>query len=466
MKKVTLLVLAMALVLSPLFIESSGQQKTAEAGTNYSDVQPSQQDAIQRLSDQNIISGYPDGTFRPNQEVTRAEAVSMLGRVLGFSSSGSSFPDVDSNHYASGHIAGAVEEGIVAGYPDGTFRPTQTVSRAEMAIFLTRGFNLSDEGGEANFWDVYPGVMGASAITDVAEARIAAGYPDGSFKPTRGITRYEFVLFLDRTLHESERTSGNGQSGLQGMQATSAVVNAPAAGALNVRPYPGTDNTPIGRVTHGDEIDYYETIDNWALIDYNGEFGFVSLSYLRSANGSLAGKTIVVDPGHGGHDPGAGAFGIQEKDVVLDTGNYLRPMLEDAGANVIMTRSTDTFVTLNERANIANRQNADAFISIHANAAGSSAAHGTETYWDNSNASAGSQALAASIQRELVAELGTLDRGVKQAGFSVIRRSQMPSVLVELGFVTNQNEANRLNSSGFQQRAAEAITRGTINHFE
>ncbi|PSL45748.1 N-acetylmuramoyl-L-alanine amidase [Salsuginibacillus halophilus] len=464
-KRLTLVLALLALVAAP-FAEPFQKSGTADAASpHFSDIQPSQEAAVNRLVDEDVLAGYEDGTFRPDKNVSRAEAVTMIGRITGFSGYTSpDFSDVSDSDYFVQMVAGAVHDEITRGYEDNTFRPHRDVTRGEMATFLTRAFTFTNRDGEANFWDIYPGKLHATGTEVITTAGIANGYPDGSFRPDQSITRYEMVLFLDRVLHPEERVSNDGSPEVEGMTGETRVVTA--SSGLNVRPGPNTDGSPIDRIASGTEVDVLETVNGgWALILHNGEFAYVSNSYLRSPGGSLAGKTIVVDPGHGGHDPGASAYGVVEKNVVLNTGNYLAPMLEAQGAHVIQTRSTDRFISLSGRTNMANNAGADAFISIHANAAGSSAAHGTETYWSSNYSAAESRELAEKINSELVRELNTRDRGAKQANFHVTRESRMPSVLVELGFVTNYSEAQQLNSASTQRRAAEAITRGTVDFF-
>ena len=211
---------------------------------------------------------------------------------------------------------------------------------------------------------------------------------------------------------------------------------------------------------------------------------------------------VVVDAGHGGHDGGATYFGVREKDVTLAIARRLGTYLEDnLGMRVVYTRSDDRFIELHERGRSANASCGKLFISIHANAAGSSSARGTETYFlaphrtesarnvmerENSvvrmetdpnlyadfDAEGGimrqlafsayqqeSQDLASLIEAELGQRARRHSRGVKQAGFLVLWRASMPAVLVETGFVTNPDEARFLSSSDGQDLIASAIFR-------
>jgi N-acetylmuramoyl-L-alanine amidase len=180
---------------------------------------------------------------------------------------------------------------------------------------------------------------------------------------------------------------------------------------------------------------------------------------------ALLGKTIVLDPGHGAHDAGASGNKLQEKDVVLDVGLRTRSKMVNAGAKIIMTRSNDTFLALRERSAIANNSGADSFISIHSNAAENPDAHGTEVYYDTSFSGPESKRLAEEIQKELIKRLGTSDRGEKEANFHVIDATRIPSILVELGFITNPKDAAKLASPTYRQKSADAIFYGTVNYY-
>lgn len=470
MRKLTFLTILLTLVLAP-FIQSEGQ--VVQAQGPFPDMPAYGGSEITRLYQDNILQGNPDGTLRPNDQVTRAEAVTLLGRALKLDGTqrATKFSDVSANHYASGYIASGTERGLIAGTTPTTFSPNSPVTRAQMAVFLSRAFDLKSTRHDVVYRDVNANTFGATQINAITTARISAGYPDGTFGPNNGTTRLEFALFLARALYpEYKLPEYQPNQDLLDSVATRAVVyNAPDG--LNVRSTPDTSRPPIGRLSNGDVVQYYATTGNWAVFTYQGQTAYVSLSYLRApsgggGSGSLQGKVIVVDPGHGGKDPGAVANGVREKDVVLNVGLKLKRRLEAAGATVVMTRSSDVFLELSDRVAIANNRNADAFISVHANAAGSSAANGTETFWHRNYASASSKKLADSIQSELIKKLKTNNRGVKEGNFHVIRNTRMASVLVEVGFLTNAEEARKLASDSFQEDAAEAIYQGVLNFFK
>ncbi len=172
---------------------------------------------------------------------------------------------------------------------------------------------------------------------------------------------------------------------------------------------------------------------------------------------------IAVDPGHGGKDPGAiGIGGLREKDVVLDISRHLQSILAKNGMRVIMTRSDDRFVSLKGRTVIANRARADLFVSVHANAISLSRpdVNGVETFYH----SASGRPLASSIQQSVLQKFRMRDRGVKRAGFFVLKHSDMPAVLVEVGFVTGREDAPKLRDPAFRRQMAEAIADGVLKH--
>ncbi|RYD06626.1 hypothetical protein N752_02855 [Desulforamulus aquiferis] len=180
---------------------------------------------------------------------------------------------------------------------------------------------------------------------------------------------------------------------------------------------------------------------------------------------SLEGRVIFLDPGHGGYDAGAtGKNGLKEKDVNLDTTMKLAQILRQQGATVLFSRTTDVYVDLYERTRMANDQNADIFVSIHANANTNPAIAGTSTFFYAPSSIPGlydqrndRSRLAGDVQRELVSTLGRRDIGVLQSNFAVLRTSMMPSILVETAFLSNSEEEQMLATEQFRQRAAELL---------
>jgi N-acetylmuramoyl-L-alanine amidase len=168
---------------------------------------------------------------------------------------------------------------------------------------------------------------------------------------------------------------------------------------------------------------------------------------------------VVIDPGHGGKDPGAtSVLGFREKDLVLGVARMVAAELSAQGVEVIMTRSDDRFIELEDRPAVAARARADLFVSIHADAAANRSAAGFTAYVDRSP-SKGSLAAANAILRRMCDNCSP-SRGVKNADYRVLVCSKTPAVLIELGFLSNRTEATMLGSTGYQRTVARAIALG------
>jgi N-acetylmuramoyl-L-alanine amidase len=188
-------------------------------------------------------------------------------------------------------------------------------------------------------------------------------------------------------------------------------------------------------------------------------FIFSAFAGLTALTASAFGqsRTIVVDAGHGGFDRG-GVPGqrISEKDKTLDVAQRLKRILQGQGYRVIMTRDSDVFIPLGTRCSIANAYRDASFVSIHFNCASRVGANGIETYYYRSD----SASLAQSIHRNVVSISPSENRGIRRRGFYVLRKTAIPSVLVECGFLTNPTEGRLALSGDYRQRLAEQIARG------
>ncbi|WP_249365404.1 SH3 domain-containing protein [Cytobacillus citreus] len=181
----------------------------------------------------------------------------------------------------------------------------------------------------------------------------------------------------------------------------------------------------------------------------------------------LLGKKIIIDAGHGGKDPGTvGPTGLKEKDVALATALLLKEELEKYGAIVTLTRNKDIFLELSERTAIANKSNADTFISVHGDSF-SSTSNGTTTYYNSTVNYNGprSKTLGDAVQKNMVSSMKTYNRGVKEQNFYVNRMNELPSVLVELAFLSNPKEEALLKTTEFRKKAAVGITKGLEEYF-
>ena len=173
---------------------------------------------------------------------------------------------------------------------------------------------------------------------------------------------------------------------------------------------------------------------------------------------------VIIDPGHGGKDSGAiGIGGVLEKDVILPISKRITEVLERNGIQVIMTRDSDYFVTLPGRVTMAEQANADVFVSIHANSAGANRPEvsGLETYHYDSGLR-----LAQIVHSKILQSLNVRDRKVRKARFYVLRKTSMPAILVETGFLTGRDDVAKLRTSAYQNQMADAIAQGILQYLK
>lgn len=238
-------------------------------------------------------------------------------------------------------------------------------------------------------------------------------------------------------------------------------------GGLNVRSGPSVSYNTLGALAYKTTVTILGEENGWYKIKYGNTNGYVSSTYitLGSPNTTPTGKIkkIVIDPGHGGTDPGAiGPTGLKEKDVVLNVSLKLRDLLKNNGLTVTMTRSTDVYLTLQQRTSISNSSGADYFLSVHTNSFTSPESNGTETF---SYSSTGMGAdVARLIQNKLIQSINLTNRGFKTASYYVIRYNNIPSSLVELAFISNYNEENLLAQDAFQTKCAKAIAEAILSY--
>ena len=198
-------------------------------------------------------------------------------------------------------------------------------------------------------------------------------------------------------------------------------------------------------------------------------FLFSSIQFLSAADPSA--PTIVIDPGHGGTDRGARAKPpyCEEKKISLLTARLLKKYLDQLGYHVVMTRNTDAFVSLPDRVEIANQAGCNIFVSVHFNSSRHPSAQGIEVFFSESgeaSRSASSRKLADSILSRVIRHTSARSRGVKRGNFYVIRETSMPSVLVEGGFISNDEERAFLKSREYQEKIAQGIADWIDNYFK
>ena len=246
----------------------------------------------------------------------------------------------------------------------------------------------------------------------------------------------------------------------------------------NVRSQATINSNIITTASAGTTYPYLGTENGWHMIQMNdGSTGYVSGEWTQinpvttakdpqtspqTSATNISEATIVIDAGHGGNDPGAIASnGTYEKSLTLDTAYILQRKLENAGANVIMTRSDDSFVSLNNRTVTSKTHGADAFISLHYDSNNNASASGTSTYYYSNQ----EKQLANTVNQYMNSYGQIGNNGVKRGNLHVLRENSTPSVLLELGFMTNSHDLAQIQTGSYQATIADAIYLGLTEYF-
>lgn len=235
----------------------------------------------------------------------------------------------------------------------------------------------------------------------------------------------------------------------------------------HLRKGPSTSYDIAGYAEESEEFEVIAETGNWYEIANQQISGYIHKKFIDHQQGpsaaGLENKTIVIDPGHGGRDVGAiGANGTYEKNFAFQTAQELQKELHILGAEAILTRETDRFVSLQARTSLANIATADAFISIHYNSypeAPDVTGIGTYFYHEQN------EDLARFVQGGLIGKTGVADRGVQDEDYYVIRQNVQPGILVELGFISNAQKEQLLRTNSYQKKLVSGIVTGLNQYF-
>jgi len=237
---------------------------------------------------------------------------------------------------------------------------------------------------------------------------------------------------------------------------------------LNIRSGPSTEYEKIVSLKTGAAVKVIETNSGWdKIVDVNGKVGWCNNDYLKEVL-PLSGKTILLDPGHGGKDPGSiSSSGKYEKNINLDVTFNLKARLESLGATVYMTRSNDTYIKNNERGRMADKLNADILLSIHHNSLNNSDYFGLSTYYNTINYKNTEYGydLAEAIYLNTTTVNGVYRDGILDRNYEVLRETNTPAALIEIGFMSNPNEEMNLHNASFQNVLVEKIANGIVDYF-
>ena len=454
--------------------------KPASANTSFSDVGTTHraQAEIYYLVQGGIAGGVSSSQFVPGKQVTRGEAAAMIGRALGLNGErlNTKFSDVSSSNFASGYIKEMVEKGIISGFPNGTFRPYETLTRGQMAVLMNRAFNYG-----ANTVSV--------ASSTLMNKGIAQGMTDGTFGQDLTIKRGDFAVFLARGINMKFRTT---------QSETSEQTMYVNTNELYFRTGPNTTYPWMLKLQMGQEVKYSYSVGNWSVIKVGEEVGYVHNAYLQldkpSAtqppvtptpapipvpvptpkppvvpSNTLSDLVVIIDPGHGGSDPGKPSNGYLEKNVVLNISRHMNSYFEKTPIKSLMTRTDDHFVSLDYRVDFAAKNKGDVFVSVHANAFNDSA-NGQETYYYAKTAATNpyvkeSRALSIYMQNRMQEAWPLKNRGVKTKSLYVTRENTMPSTLVETGFIDSNIDIAYLKSEEEREKMGKALFLATLDYF-
>ncbi|NIK79036.1 N-acetylmuramoyl-L-alanine amidase [Paenibacillus castaneae] len=260
---------------------------------------------------------------------------------------------------------------------------------------------------------------------------------------------------------------------LKSSAATRATV---LADSLRIRAGAGLKYKVLGGLTKGEAVTIIDNREGWVRIQTpDGQTGWVSDRYIvkdaiqtaavsSGKSKGLKGKVIVIDPGHGGDDPGAigTKFETMEKELNLSTSFYLEDELRNRGARVLMTRTKDgEKPQLSDRVKISESAGADAFVSIHYNSSENKTSGILTFYYSESK----DQQLARALENRLADGIGLKSNGISFGDLHVLRENDTVSTLVELGFLTNAKDESIIRGSDYQKKAAKAIAKGLEDYF-
>ncbi|MEH7563921.1 N-acetylmuramoyl-L-alanine amidase, partial [Priestia megaterium] len=297
------------------------------------------------------------------------------------------------------------------------------------------------------------------------------------------LPRNSKVTVLKESGSWSQIKTASGQTGWvasQYLKADSGQSSQPAQSiqitkASNLRSQPSLSAGIIRVAKAGERFKKVGETNDWVQIQYSASqtawvskgltaaAGSTTSASLPSSSAALKDKIIVVDAGHGGYDPGTSGKSSIEKNLALTTAKLVASRLANSGANVFMTRSNDTFISLSGRVNVSEAKHADAFISIHYNASTSSSANGIASFYYSE---AKDKELAKYIQESMAENAPSMkDMGVRFGDYYVTRENNQRAVLLELGFLSNAHDEQIVSSNAYQQQISTGIYQGIARYF-
>lgn len=497
-----------------MLVIASGKKDMPTPNVQFKDLKPGteQYEFASRAVELGYFKKKADGSFGPNEKLKRDE----MGYALSVAFNLSQNITVDrplmltdmKDHPFAKEINGLYYGGVSQG-DAGKFLPKDYLTRSQFALFVARALNdeyrltvkLPEQTSRTYFAKVSTGGDNLNVRTHPAvTGDVVDRLKDGEIVEVIGQTGDWLLILINGNngyihsrytvevgsqapsddddvateepeepeVSEPEDTEPGDES--DNPSPTNGLVGKVTANVLNVRKSPDGTSAVVGKLSLNQKVEIESINGNWAKINLQSGSGYVHKNYLKLINQTgnpLKDRIIVIDAGHGGKDPGTLKNNLTEKEIVLKVSKLVEGKLKNAGAKVLTTRSSDAYLTLEQRTDYAKKHYAEAFVSIHVNSAGSTSAKGSEVYYDSStnpNATE-SRLLANKIQENLVKGANMSDRGVKDQRFYVIRNNNVAAVLVELGFITNPDDFKKLSSEQYMELYAEAIYQGLVQYY-
>ena len=442
-------------------------------GLEFSDVPitASYYKAVDKLSNVGVIQGRGDGAFAPGDSTTRAEFCAFLARANGYNANyyqpkALPFADIDSSSWAVPYISFCYENGYINGYEDGTFRPDDYVTDEQAVKMVVCSSGVGDEKLSSVGPKWYSGYLNVAQKYDLlAGTRVR-------------ISNSANRAFVAQVVYNAMLTGSGTEDGSRNTAQDAVIIgnkNTISAATPTQTPEPTPEPTPAPTpaptpVPTPAPTPAPTPVPTLAPTPAPTPTPIPAPTPAPTPAVKNGQPLIVLDAGHNYSvtDTGATGCGLREQDVTYAIASRAKPLLEQNGFTVVMTRNnlTDNVSTesvsasLHKRADIANDANADLFLSIHCNAGGGS---GTETYYFE-DSSIG-KTLATVIQRNVVREVGLQNRGVKSAGFAVLRYTGMVAALLETAFIDTEADAAQLGSISGQEAYARGIAKGICEYF-
>ncbi len=430
-------------------------------------------DAVDYLSDMGVISGYEDGLFKPDGEITRGEAAALLARSMGFTDEYEAiklpFTDVKAGYWAEKFISYCYEIGLINGMTEDTYCPADKVTYGQIVKMLVCASGLEGEVTPVNGGKWYEGyILTAQNQGILQNVTIDADLP----APRGDVAVLVYNCFDQGLMGEAEEEVPEAKPDDSNDENADNEDNenndAPAVTAPEAKPEPvAVDKNDVTYEAYvKEDYEFAIGLDYTPILAENDvDFSGIDGKYTEES------LLIVIDAGHNfsGTDVGAHneTYDVWEQNITFPIAEMLRQKLEMMGFEVVMTRDTyNTNVrggnvkeSLLNRAGIANGLDADLFISIHANAGGGK---GVETYCFKAGTKA--EALATCVQEYLAQDTPLYDRGVKTANFVVIKETLMPAILVETAFIDTEKDFEFLISRDGQNKLSTAIAKGVLDY--